>query len=225
MSDQRGESAYEPGAVFTAFLRAHGAPVPLDRETPPASEAEYAAVLEGYRRAHDAANATRGAAHPDLFHAFDALAFATWWQVLRGVQDGVVKLPAWVAEAVTQAWELYEDDPDLALEDAFGLRHVAGESARESKRGVRDPRGKQATLARNRNLALDIATIEKVGPGPGFKGPPEKLAYAIAEIAQRSGVAAPSLEKLWQPLAEAARAAVARQMAAFGLDVDTPPRA
>jgi hypothetical protein len=225
MTDRRDESAYEPGAVFAAFLRAHGAAVPVDREASPASEAEFTAMLEGCRRAYDAANAARGTAQRDLFHAFDALALTTWWHSLPGARDSLVPVPAWIAEAIAQAWAQYADQPKLALEDAFGLRHVAGEGARESKRGVRDPRGKQATLARNRNLALDIATIEAVGPGPAFRGPPEKLAYAIARVAELSGEAGPTLEKRWQPLAEAARAAVKRQMAAFGLEVETPRKA
>jgi hypothetical protein len=217
MREQADESAYEPGAVFAALLRAHGAAVPLDRDAPPASEAEYAAMIEALRRAYVAANAGRGPGHPDLFHALNALALAASWHAVRAAPDDVVPLPAWAAPAIADAWGRYGDQPELALEDAFGLRHAAGASGGGGKQGVRDPRGKQATLARNRNLALDIATIEAVGPGPDFAGPPEKLAYAVAAVAQLSGVAAPTLEKLWQPLAEAARAVVARQMAEFGI--------
>jgi hypothetical protein len=40
MAQQHDERAFAPGDVFVAFLRAHGASAPLDREAPPQSAAK-----------------------------------------------------------------------------------------------------------------------------------------------------------------------------------------
>src|SRR5262249_10189455 len=88
MTDQGDESAYEPGAMFTAFVRAHGMQVSLDPDAPPPDEAQYALALEARRQAFREANARRAAARPDLFEALRALVDVARWHTEAGDARG-----------------------------------------------------------------------------------------------------------------------------------------